>query len=86
MARLFTLAAGFIFVAASSVIVARVASASIPTAYLLLALVGVSAIGGIVLLARQTLRNPWTALGKADAEEDPAEPTGPDRARRRVAP
>lgn len=67
MARLFTLAAGVIFAAASSVIVARVASASIPAAYLLLALVGVSAIGAIVLIARQALRNPWTAMDKANA-------------------
>lgn len=86
MARLFTLAAGVIFAAGSSVIVARVASASIPAAYLLLALVGVSAIAGIVLLARQTLRNPWTALDKANQTQDPAKAGEPDRAARRVAP
>lgn len=86
MARLFTLAAGVIFAAVSSVIVARLASVSIPLAYLSLAVVGVAAIGAIVLLARQTLRNPWTALDKANQTQDPAKAGEPDRATRRVAP
>lgn len=92
MARLIKLAAAFTFAAASSVLVARVASASIPAAYLLLALVGVAAIGGIVLLARQTLRNPWTALEKANALAKASERQDLDgaptagRATRRVAP
>ena len=84
MARLFRLAAGVIFAAASSVIVFRLASISIPLAYVSIAFVGISAIGGIVLLARQTLRNPWTALDKANKDLDEARAAG--RSTRPVAP